>query len=91
MDLYMLTTTDNPYDPLTQYDQWLAWDFPRYDSNGLLARVVYSSPDLSDADQQLAIQEGIDEIVDENVSGVHTKIKTGSIPDLADEVKASTS
>ena len=22
----MLTTIDNPYDPYTEYDQWLDWD-----------------------------------------------------------------
>lgn len=79
MDLYMLTTDDNPFSPVTQYDEWLTWDMARYNSNALLARVVYTSPELSDADQDLAIQEGIDEIVRENVSGVHTKVKSGSI------------
>jgi hypothetical protein len=78
MDTYMLTTTDNPFSPVTQYDQWWAWDWARYDSNGLLARVVITSPDLSEADQDLAIQEAIDEIVEQNVSGVHTKVRADS-------------
>ncbi len=76
MDLYMITTTDNPFSPVTQYDEWLTWDMARYNSNSLLARVVRTSLELSDTDQQLAIQEAIDEIVTENVSGVHTKVKT---------------
>lgn len=78
MDLYMLTTTDNPFSPVTQYDQWLAWDMTHYNTNALLARVVHTSPELSDADQTLAIQEAIDVIVEENVSGVHTKIRIDS-------------
>jgi hypothetical protein len=79
MDLYMLTTTDNPYSPITQYDQWHAWDMEHgYWSNSLLARVVYSSSELSDEDQMLAIQQGIDDIVTENVSGVHTKVRANS-------------
>lgn len=78
MDYYMLTTTDNPYSPVTQYDEWLTWDMARYNSNALLARVVYSSPELSETDQDLAIQEGIDEIVKQNVSGVHTKVRANS-------------
>lgn len=78
MDLYMLTTTDNPFNPFTQYDEWLAWDMARYNSNALLARVVYSSHELSDTDQVQAILDGIDEIVTENVSGVHTKIRADS-------------
>jgi hypothetical protein len=78
MDLYMLTTTDNPFSPITQYDEWLVWDMARYNTNALLARVTVTSPDLSDADQEQAIQEAIDEIVKENVSGVHIKVRAGS-------------
>lgn len=75
MDYYMLTTTDNPFSPVTQYNEWLRWDMERYNSNALLARVVRTSPELSDDLQDLALQDAIDEIVTENVSGVHTKIK----------------
>lgn len=75
MDLYMLTTTDNPYSPITHYDEWLTYDMAIHNTNSLLARVVRTSPELSDADQDQAIQDAIDEIVTENVSGVHTKVK----------------
>lgn len=82
---HMLTTTDNPFSPVTQYDAWRAWDtLHGYDSNGLLARVVVSSHDLSDADQEQAIEDGINEIVEHNLSGVHTKVE---LPDVTqDEV-----
>lgn len=72
---YMLTTIDNPFSPVTHYDSWLTWDLANYNSNSLLARVAYTSPELSDTDQRLAIQEAIDLIVRENVSGVHTKVE----------------
>lgn len=75
MEIYMLTTTDNPYSPITQYDEWLTWDMARYNTNGLLARVVRTSPELSELLQEEAIQEAIDEIVTENLSGVHTKVR----------------
>jgi len=78
MDYYMLTTTDNPYSPVTHYDEWLAWDMRYYNSNSLLARVVRTSSELSDSDQELAIQEAIDKIVTENVSGEHTKVRADS-------------
>jgi hypothetical protein len=83
MDYFMLTTTDNPFSPVTQYDEWLTWDMAHYNSNALLARVAITSPDLSDADQDLAIQEAIDEIVTENVSGVHTKVRANSVTSQA--------
>lgn len=75
MDQYMLTTIDNPYSPITQHDEWLTWDMARYNSYGLLARVTRTSSELSQPDQDLAIQQAIDEIVTENVSGMHTKVK----------------
>lgn len=78
---HMLTTTDNPFSPVTQYDAWYAWDRAQgYDSNGLLARVAVTSQDLSDADKEDAIEQAIDEIVTQNVSGKHTKVV---LPDVA--------
>lgn len=72
---HMLTTVDNPYDPFTQFDEWYAWDESHgYHSSALLGRVVYYSHELSDADASLAIEYAIDEIVQINASGMHTKV-----------------
>ncbi len=72
----MLTTTDNPFDPFTQYDEWNAYDVAAgHHTSSLLARIVKSSHELSEADQSLAIELAIDEIVRENVSGVHRKVQ----------------
>ena len=71
----MLTTIDNPFDPFTQYDEWYVYDeMAGYHTPGLLARIAIMSDDLSDADQELAIEQAIDEIVEENVSGRHKKV-----------------
>ena len=73
---YMLTTVDNPFDPFTQWDEWFAWDQNAgYHTPGLLARIAKLSYELSEADQHLAVQQAIDEIVYENVLGVHKKVK----------------
>lgn len=75
MTEYMLTTVDNPFDPFTQYDEWFSWDSKAgYHTPSLLGRVVVISDDLSEADQAHAIQIAIDEIVNENVSGMHKKV-----------------
>lgn len=72
---HMLTTVDNPYDPFTEFDQWRNFDESSgYHTLPLLGRVVITSDDLSEADQSFAIEEAIDEIVRENVSGVHRKV-----------------
>lgn len=71
----MITTTDNPFNPFDQYEEWLTWDMNHgYNTIGLLARVVVTSDELSDEDQAIALLRGIDEIVDYNVSGVHAKV-----------------
>jgi hypothetical protein len=72
---YMLTTVDNPFDPLTQWREWYAWDYNAgYHTPGLLARIAKTSDELSEADQDQAVLWAMDEIVRENVSGKHKKI-----------------
>ena len=72
---YMLTTVDNPFDPFTRFDEWLAYDTKLgYDTPGMLARIAKISNELSEPDQALAVQDAIDEIVTENVSGMWRKV-----------------
>lgn len=73
--LHMLTTVDNPYDPFTEYDQWSQFDEEHgYYTPQLLGRIVITSDELSEIDQDLAIESAIDEIVENNVSGKHRKV-----------------
>ena len=76
---YMLTTVDNPFNPFTHYDEWYAYDMKMgYNSPSLLARISKVSDDLSEPDQELVIQDAIDEIVRENVSGMFRKVSRTS-------------
>lgn len=80
MAQHMLTTVDNPYNPFTQYDEWLAWDEQSgYFSNALLSRIAITSDELSETDQEIAIETAIDEIIKENASGMHKKISKESV------------
>lgn len=82
MTLHMLTTVDNPYNPFIQFDEWSTWDEANgYHTTAYLARVVVTSNDLSEFDQNLAIEIAIDEIVRENVNGMYRKVAEPS--DLA--------
>lgn len=72
---YMLTTVDNPFSPFTQFDEWMVFDTSHgYHTLSILARVVITSDDLSEADQQQAIQLGIEEMVKENASGLYRRV-----------------
>lgn len=77
---YMLTTVDNPFDPFTRFDEWLAYDTRLgYNTPSLLGRLTINSSNLSEPDQARAIQVAIDEIVNENVSGMFRKVSRGSM------------
>lgn len=70
-----LTTTDNPFNPFTEFKQWMAWDMRAgYNTSDYLARVVVTSDELSDADQDAAIEQAIDEILEENVLGIYKRV-----------------
>jgi hypothetical protein len=76
---YMLTTVDNPFDPFTKFDEWLEYDISMgYNTSSFLARIAKVSNDLSQDDQALEIQNAIDEIVRENVSGMWRKVSRTS-------------
>jgi hypothetical protein len=71
----MLSTIDNPYNPFTHFDEWLAFDNRHgYATLSLLARVAVVSLETSEAELDRSIEEAIDEIVRENVSGMHIKV-----------------
>lgn len=76
---YMLTTVDNPFDPFTQYLDWRAYDLILgHNTEALLGRTAVVSSDLSEEDQDFAVQSAIDEIIEYNVTGVFTKVKRTS-------------
>lgn len=76
----MLTTIDNPWNPFTHWEEWYAFDRARgYDTPGYLARITRSSFDLSDQDQEQAIQDAIEEIVRLNIRGIYRTIRRNEV------------
>ena len=75
MIVSMLTTTDNPYDPFDQFDDWYAFDERHgYCTCGYINRFSNSSSDLSPKDQIFATNQAIDEILKFNVLGIYKKV-----------------
>ena len=71
----MLTTIDNPFDPFTQWDEWKQFDEDmKYFTCNYLARIAMTSDDLSDADNDKAIENAINEIVSFNILGIYRKV-----------------
>jgi hypothetical protein len=83
----MLTTEDNPYNPFTQYDEWLAFDRQQgYYTNEYLARVVSTinpivapvaaeSYELSPEEEELVAMDAITQIVLINLTGNYKAVR----------------
>ena len=72
---HMLSTSDNPWNPWTHFKEWEAWDMEHgYFTLPYLARVTVSSHELSEADQDLAVELAIAEIVRLNINGMYIAV-----------------
>ena len=76
---YMLTTVDNPFNPFTEWDEWYAYDQAKgYYTVELLGRIVLTSEEMSDADQLLAVEQGINDVLAMNDIGLYKKVSSES-------------
>lgn len=59
-----LTTSDNPFNPLDDFDRWYEFDCENnYLTCELLARIAVTSNNVSDEQNSYAIEDAIDSIV----------------------------
>lgn len=71
----LLTTVDNPFDPVNQFDSWYLFDMSKgYDSVGYLARIAKTSDQLSDKENEREIERAIDEIIKYDFMNIYRKI-----------------
>lgn len=74
-DEFMLTTTDNPFDPSTQFNEWYAHDVRNgHHTSSLLARLTNSSNDMSEEDQKFLLNQAIDEIIANDELGIYKRV-----------------
>lgn len=68
----MLTTVDNPYHPVDQFQEWYNFDTSHgYHTLSLLARIAVVSDEMSEIDYKKDLEVAMEEIVEENVTGMH--------------------
>ncbi len=69
--VWLLTTTDNPYNPFTQWLRWYYQDLRLgHDTSGLLARLSTSSETIDDEANKAAMYD----VVKYNFSGNHIMV-----------------
>lgn len=72
----MLTTFDNPYNPFTHFHEWLMFDVEKgYYTCNYLARIVEISDDMSQKEEDEAIERAIDEIILYNPLNIYKKVR----------------
>lgn len=59
-----ITTKDNPFNPITEFDQWFRYDMDKgYSTCSYLGRIARTSDQLTDYENDLEIERAIDEII----------------------------
>lgn len=81
MIIARLTTIDNPHDPFEDFRAWFQFDTASgYNTTDYLARITFTSEEMSSVERNLANTQAIDEIIKENITGMYRKV-TKEFPD----------
>lgn len=72
----ILTTVDNPYDPIDDFMNWYMFDVEKgYNSCSYLARIAKTSEQFTDLENEEEIERAIDEIIKYDFMNMYVKIK----------------
>lgn len=75
MSKYMLTTFDNPYNPFTEFGDWLQYDVLKgYNTCDRLARVADVDDNLSEEDSDELIERAMDDLVSADILNLFRKV-----------------
>lgn len=81
MATVMLTTTDNEWNPFTNYDEWynrdleLSRENERIDTCGYIALIARTSDAFTDEENDREIERAINEIIRFDFKNIYVKVK----------------
>lgn len=79
----MLTTSDNPYNPFTEWEKWYNFDTTRgYCTSAYLARVTKLSDEMSELEENLELQRAMKEIFRLNLTGNYVLVSEDSVEEF---------
>ena len=71
-----ITTTDKPFDPIDQFDEWYQYDEEKgYHTCSYLGRVARTSDQLSDQENYDEIKRAIDQIIKNNFMNMYLRVE----------------
>ena len=71
-----LTTNDNPYDPIDQFNEWYMYDMEcGYNTCGYLMKIAHPTEVLSDFEELREMEAAIDEILEFDFDNRYKKVK----------------
>ena len=73
---FMLSTSDNPFNPFNQFDEWFAFDTAHgYNTLSYLAKIAETTEDGFDRENRLAINDAIEDAIRFNLTGNRIKVE----------------
>lgn len=78
--LVAITTFDNPFNPFTQFTEWLLFDKEKdYNTCEYLARIAKVEDNLSQQEYNRAVEQAIDSIIKTDPFNIYKKITNNSV------------
>lgn len=78
--LVAITTFDNPFNPFTQFTEWLLFDKEKgYNTCEYLARIAKVEDNLSQQEYNRAVEQAIDSMIKTDPFNIYKKITNNSV------------
>lgn len=72
---YVLTTIDNPFNPFDDFIKWYKFDMLKgYDTCGRLARLVDMSPDRSEKEIEIEVDDAMMFLIEHDLLGIYKRV-----------------
>lgn len=70
-----ITTIDNPFDPIDEFDQWLLFDLEKgYYTSSTIARLTHLKDDMSQYEEDTEVERAINRLIELDPLDIYIKI-----------------
>ena len=81
-ETFMITTIDNPYNPFTNFRDWLMFDNEKgYQTADKLGRIVVDSEEFTEDESNAEVERAIDEMISFDPLPIYVKVKASDYKD----------